>query len=285
MNFRSSFQASCHNIFKCTTVHDYRWSLDYWHNLLTTYITWLGTTSNYSTTAYLPIHKSPQHPLSLSSLLFSLAVPWQRLPTVEILQLPALRSFLHYLLYRIELPIQSQSQSYFMTGGYPPIISSSPQAPWDPWSVFFFQLNTCGYNDYETSSLAKGWVCCLQLLLAFTSVVILGFGPCGTYDHILLSQIWDSPNMGGYVFIFISPRNRMAQLYPWTLGSLFVTSYDSQGYSGGIRTCLHVGIPHRTVDYLLCRFYNPSSQNTQRTKFLHCCVCLLPLEPVYRAVA
>jgi hypothetical protein len=38
------------------------------------------------------------------------------------------------------------------------------------------------------------------------------------------------PNLEGQVPIFISPRNRVAQLYPGALGSLFVASYDSQGY-------------------------------------------------------
>jgi hypothetical protein len=33
----------------------------------------------------------------------------------------------------------------------------------------------------------------------------------------------------------------VAQLYPQTLGSLFVASYDSQGYGGGILTSLHTG--------------------------------------------
>jgi hypothetical protein len=33
---------------------------------------------------------------------------------------------------------------------------------------------------------------------------------------------------------FISPRNRVARLYPQALGSVFVASYDSQGYGGGI---------------------------------------------------
>jgi hypothetical protein len=32
----------------------------------------------------------------------------------------------------------------------------------------------------------------------------------------------------------------VAQLYPQALGSLFVASYDSQGYSGGIRIPLHM---------------------------------------------
>jgi hypothetical protein len=48
--------------------------------------------------------------------------------------------------------------------------------------------------------------------------------------------------MEGQVPVFISPRNRMAQLNP--------SSYDSQGYGGGILSRLHTGIrvqfvPHR----------------------------------------
>jgi hypothetical protein len=36
-----------------------------------------------------------------------------------------------------------------------------------------FQLNTCGYSPYVTTSLARGWVCHLQLLLVLASAVIL----------------------------------------------------------------------------------------------------------------
>jgi hypothetical protein len=50
----------------------------------------------------------------------------------------------------------------------------------------------------------------------------------GTRGHILLSQIRDSSNLEGQVPVFISPRNRVAQLYPQALGSLFVVPYDSQ---------------------------------------------------------
>jgi hypothetical protein len=49
------------------------------------------------------------------------------------------------------------------------------------------------------------------------------------------------PNLEGQVPVFISPRNRVAQLYPRALGSLFVFSYDSQGYGGGILNRLHTG--------------------------------------------
>jgi hypothetical protein len=40
-------------------------------------------------------------------------------------------------------------------------------------SNFLFRLNTCGHSPYVSSSLTRGWVCCLQLLLVLASVVIL----------------------------------------------------------------------------------------------------------------
>jgi hypothetical protein len=90
-------------------------------------------------------------------------------------------------------------------------------------------------------SLTRGWVCRLQLLLVLASAVILGSESHGTHDHILLSEIRDSPNLEGQVPLFICPRNRVAQLYPQALGSLSVASYDSQGYGRSIRTHLHSG--------------------------------------------
>jgi hypothetical protein len=78
----------------------------------------------------------------------------------------------------------------------------------------FSQLHTCGHSPYITSSLTRGWVCHLQLLLALASAFILGSESRGTHDHILLSQIRNFP---------------------------FVASYDSQGYGGGIRSRLHTG--------------------------------------------
>jgi hypothetical protein len=89
-------------------------------------------------------------------------------------------------------------------------------------------------------SLMMGRVCRLQLLLGLASAVTLGSESRGTHDRILLSQIRDSPNLEGQVPVpvFIFPRNKVAHLYPQALGSLFVASYDSQGYGGGIRTRL-----------------------------------------------
>jgi hypothetical protein len=47
--------------------------------------------------------------------------------------------------------------------------------------------------------------------------------------------------MKGQIPVFISPRNMVAQLYPQALGTLFVASYDSKGYGGGIRSRHHTG--------------------------------------------
>jgi hypothetical protein len=64
-------------------------------------------------------------------------------------------------------------------------------------------------------------------LLVLASAIILWSESHGTHDRILLSHIRDSPNLEGQVLVFISPRNRVPQLYPQAPGSLFVAFYDS----------------------------------------------------------
>jgi hypothetical protein len=60
---------------------------------------------------------------------------------------------------------------------------------------FFFQLNTCCHSPYVISSVTRGWVCRLKLLLALASTFIHRSEFRRTHDHILLSQIRDSPNL------------------------------------------------------------------------------------------
>jgi hypothetical protein len=52
------------------------------------------------------------------------------------------------------------------------------------------------------------------MLLALAIAVILRSESRGTHDHILLSQIQDSPKLEGQAPVFISPRNTVARLYP-----------------------------------------------------------------------
>jgi hypothetical protein len=79
-----------------------------------------------------------------------------------------------------------------------------------------------------------------SLIYLYNLLSLFGPSPAGlmTTSYCL---ILDSPNLEGQVPVFISPRNRMAQLCPRALGSFFVASYDSQGYGGGILTRLHTG--------------------------------------------
>jgi hypothetical protein len=82
--------------------------------------------------------------------------------------------------------------------------------------IYFLQLNTCGHSPHVTSPLTRGWVCRLQLLPTFASAFILRSEYRRTHNHILLSQIRHSSNLERRSPVFISPRNRVAQLYPVT---------------------------------------------------------------------
>jgi hypothetical protein len=53
----------------------------------------------------------------------------------------------------------------------------------------FFQLNICGYSPYVTSSLTRGWVCNLRLLLVLASLVILRSESSGPHFTLLDAQL------------------------------------------------------------------------------------------------
>jgi hypothetical protein len=79
--------------------------------------------------------------------------------------------------------------------------------------------------------------CCWSL----DSAVILRSESRGTHDHILLSQIRDSPNLEGQVPVFITSRNRVARIYAQALGSLFIVSYDSENNGGSALVIFPIG--------------------------------------------
>jgi hypothetical protein len=106
-----------------------------------------------------------------------------------------------------------------------------PSGTQDQIFVTVRQLRVCWC---KALSLTRGRVCRLQLLLALANAVI--HASKSHWTHILLFQIRDSPNLEGQVPVFISRKNRVAQLFSQALGSLFIACYDSQGYGRGIRT-------------------------------------------------
>jgi hypothetical protein len=137
-------------------------------------------------------------------------------------------------------------------------------------------------------SLTRERVCSLQLLLVLASAVILGSGSRGTRDRILLSQIRDSPNLEVQVPVFISPRNRVAQLYPQALGSLYITSYSpkvkvkvtllltvSQSLSLGVEP--HLGLMTRSL--LLC--FGILLTYTARTRITENTCHVFAIQPVH----
>jgi hypothetical protein len=84
-------------------------------------------------------------------------------------------------------------QRLFTTGGLPPISTSWYRVHWDSGPEFFFSIEQLRHSPYITSSLTRGWVCHLRLLLALASAFILGSESRGIRDYILLTQIRDIP--------------------------------------------------------------------------------------------
>jgi hypothetical protein len=90
------------------------------------------------------------------------------------------------------------------------------------FEIVFRELQVC---YFVVPSLTRGRVCNLLLLLVLVSADPLGSESRGTQDRILLSKFLTLPLHG-----WASP-----------LISLYVASYDSQGYGGGILSRHHMG--------------------------------------------
>jgi hypothetical protein len=78
--------------------------------------------------------------------------------------------------------------------------------------ISFRQFRVC---YFVSSSLTRGWVCNLlhNCFWALTEQSLLGQSPA-ELKAIFYYLIWDSPNLEGQDPVFISSRNRVAQLYP-----------------------------------------------------------------------
>jgi hypothetical protein len=88
------------------------------------------------------------------------------------------------------------------------------------------QLRLC---YFVAPSLTRGQVCNLLLncFWALPEQSLLSRSPA-ELTAIFYCLIWGSPNLEGQFPVFISPRNRAAQLYLRTMGSRSVASYDSR---------------------------------------------------------
>jgi hypothetical protein len=86
-----------------------------------------------------------------------------------------------------------------------------PSGAFDQIFITVRQLRVCWCGAL---SLRRERVCRLQLLRIVATSAILGSEFRGTRDHILLSQVWDCPNLEGKVPVFLSPGNRVTQFTP-----------------------------------------------------------------------
>jgi hypothetical protein len=113
---------------------------------------------------------------------------------------------------------------------------------WNPGPDFSFLSHNCGFLDVEHPLWREdGSVIYLYNYMGLTRPVTLG-SKCRRTRTIFYCLISDSPNLEGQVPVFISP-----------LGSLFVASYCSQGYSGDVLTRLHAGHSQRVEVKVILR--------------------------------
>jgi hypothetical protein len=110
----------------------------------------------------------------------------------------------------------------------------------------------------------RGWVCCLQLLLALSSTRILGSRCRGTDAHILLSQVQDCPTPSARS-LYLYPPGTQWLSYTSRCWVLFVISYNWEGYGGGMwgADALYVGPCHTAL-----------GQTLQKTLFLAAAILL-----------
>jgi hypothetical protein len=128
---------------------------------------------------------------------------------------------------------------------------------------FFFQLNSCGYSPYVTSSLTGGWICLLRIRLAFRQVYISYLRAC--YWNSSFCSIYKSCVSTGFAKEIMSSLRILC-------------------YNGSLVTWTIVNLTTATAGY------NISAQTTQKTQFFCCCVHAyygryLAMVVVYRVTA
>jgi hypothetical protein len=118
-------------------------------------------------------------------------------------------------------------------------------------------------SHWVAPSRTSGLVC--NLLVQFS--ISLRSKSHRTHDNILLSHLrpyftvsYEAPTTLRFQLpIIISPRKMVALLYPRALDPLFVASYNSQGYGGGILTRLYTSrVQSLSPSYIMTDGQSPS---------------------------
>jgi hypothetical protein len=108
----------------------------------------------------------------------------------------------------------------------------------------------------------RGCVCRLQLLPALASVVILRSESRGTHDHILLSQIRDSPQLGGPGPCIYTPQEDNGPVIPPGTGFHFRRLLRLTGIRWRHSTTPPYGVELSVIlGFSLCSFVADSREN------------------------
>jgi hypothetical protein len=122
-------------VYQCEYRRGKNWLMD----LLTTYTHDSELQAITAPSLISTLYKSPQHTLSLfQPAVSSLAVPWQRILTVEILQLHALRSSLH------SLPRRTQLSTKFVPYLLHLCTDHIENTPFPTGTLFCVRIRCCG---------------------------------------------------------------------------------------------------------------------------------------------
>jgi hypothetical protein len=132
-----------------------------------------------------------------------------------------------------------QSRSHVTTGSQSASLFWCQAPIWDFWPDFYYCQTAAGLLMWGALSDERTG-------LSFTTAV----GP-RQRSHSRVRVPWDSwPYFTVSDSILPKPGEPGPRIYiPQELGSLFIASYDSQGYVGGIRTHLHAGLTEWLLIY------------------------------------
>jgi hypothetical protein len=100
--------------------------------------------------------------------------------------------------------------------------------------------------------------------------------PRASWPYFTVSDLRLPQTGGPGPCTFYIPQGQVAQLYHQALGSLFVTSYNSQDDGGGIRTCLHKDLTKLPCLPSLYSFGMDHIENTAPSSSLLLLTYLLP---------
>jgi hypothetical protein len=105
----------------------------------------------------------------------------------------------------------------------------------------FYYCQSCGFVDVGRSLWRENGSAVYISWWFSPAQSFLDPSPAGFVTIFYCLRFETPPTWRARSPYLLSRRNRVAQLYPQALGSIFVASYDSQDYGGGIRARLHAG--------------------------------------------